>query len=212
MKKYKAVFFDFDGVIGKTMEDNYRAWKYALSKYNIPIDKTEYFLLEGMNAKKIAGHFLKNNHKNNVMVEELVKSKEKHYAKNNSFKLYPGVKRIILFLKKKGCLLGLVSGGSYERISSSLKAELLNCFDVVIAGDQIKKCKPDPEPYLTAAKKLFVKPLHCLAVENAPTGIASAKRAGMYCIAVCSTLDKKYLKKADKIIDKITELKKYVSK
>ena len=63
MKKYKAVFFDFDGVIGKTMEDNYRAWKYAFSRYNIPVNKTEYFLLEGMSVKKIAEHFLKNNHK-----------------------------------------------------------------------------------------------------------------------------------------------------
>ena len=75
MKKYKAVFFDFDGVIGKTMEDNYRAWKYAFCKYNIPVDKTEYFLMEGMSAKKIAEHFLKNNRKNNVMVEKLEKSK-----------------------------------------------------------------------------------------------------------------------------------------
>lgn len=48
VKKYKAILFDFDGVIGKTMEDNYRAWEYAFSKYSIKIDKTEYFLLEGM--------------------------------------------------------------------------------------------------------------------------------------------------------------------
>lgn len=207
MKKYKAVFFDFDGVIGKTMEDNYRAWKCAFSKYNIPVNKTEYFLLEGMSAKKIAEHFLKNNRGNNVMAEELVKLKEEHYAKNNSFKLYPGAKQIIPLLKKKGCLLGLVSGGSYERISNSLKTELLKCFDVVITGDKIKKCKPEPEPYLTAAKKLSVKPSHCLAVENAPLGVESAKRAGMYCTAVCSTLDEKYLKKADVVIDKLTKLK-----
>jgi len=212
MKKYKAILFDYDGVIGKTMEDNYHAWKYAFSKYNIPVDKTEYFLLEGMSVKKIAKHFLKKNLKTNVIVRELVKSKEKYYAKNNSFKLYPGVKRLIPFLKKEGYLLGLVSGANYKRISGSLKTELLNCFDVVITGDKIKKCKPEPESYLLAPKKLFIKPSYCLAVENAPLGIESAKKAGMYCIAVCSTLDKKYLKRAEKIIDKIIELKKYVSK
>jgi len=208
MKKYKAVFFDFDGVIGRTMEDNYHAWKCAFSEYNIPVNKTEYFLLEGMSAKKIAEHFLKNNPENNAMVEELVKSKEKHYADNNSFKLYPGVKWIIPFLKKRGCLLGLVSGGSYERISNSLKTELLKCFDVVITGDKIKKCKPDPESYLTAAKILSVKPSQCLAIENAPLGVESAKRAGMHCVAVCSTLDKKYLKKANVIIDKLVNINK----
>ena len=43
MKKYKAILFDFDGVIGKTMEDNYQAWKNAFSMHNITIDKKEYF-------------------------------------------------------------------------------------------------------------------------------------------------------------------------
>lgn len=47
-------------------------------------------------------------------------------------------------------------------------------------------------------------------VENAPLGIESAKRAGMYCIAVCSTLDGKHLKKADKILKNINEVKNYL--
>ena len=43
MKKYKAILFDFDGVIGKTMNDNHRAWKNAFSLYEIIIEKNEYF-------------------------------------------------------------------------------------------------------------------------------------------------------------------------
>ena len=70
------------------------------------------------------------------------------------------------------------------------------------------RCKPNAEPYLTAAKKLLVRPSDCLAVENAPLGIKSVKRAGMYCAAISSTLDRKYLKKADNIIDKLVNIKK----
>ncbi|MEW6557331.1 MAG: HAD family phosphatase [Elusimicrobiota bacterium] len=205
-KKYKAVLFDFDGVIGKTMEDNYKAWNYAFSKYGIEIDKTEYFLLEGMSVEKIAEHFLRQNSKNLNLVSKIVKLKEKSYIQNNKFSLYPGVKHLIPKLKKNGYLLGLVSGGIFERIKKSLK-KFLKFFDVVITGDKIKKCKPNPIPYLTAVKKLKVEPSRCLVVENAPLGIESAKRAGIYCIAVCSTLNKKYLKKADKIINNLVELK-----
>lgn len=160
-----------------------------------------------MSAEKIAEYFLGKKSKNSAMINRLVKSKEKYYAKNNSFKLYAGIKQLLPYLKKKGYLLGLVSGANYERISDSLKTELLKYFDIVIAGNKIKECKPHPQPYLTAAQNFNLEPSQCLAVENAPLGIESAKRAGMQCVAVCSTLDRKYLKKADIIIDKLTELK-----
>ena len=42
---YKAVLVDFDGVIGKTMEDNYNAWAYALNTVGISMDKNDYFLI-----------------------------------------------------------------------------------------------------------------------------------------------------------------------
>lgn len=110
-------------------------------------------------------------------------------------------------LKKKGYLLGLVSGGSYIRLSKSLDGKFLNNFDVIITGDKVNNCKPHPEPYLSAAKALSVSPSDCVVVENAPVGIESAKKAGMYCLTICSTLNNKYLQKADKIIDKFIDLK-----
>lgn len=208
-KKFTAVLFDFDGVIGKTMGNNYRSWKYAFSKYDINIDKKEYFLLEGMTIKKIAEHFLRKNSKNIKAADVIAKVKDRHYIKNRSFSMYSGVKNLLSYLRNKGYILGMVSGGTYKRILKSLKSRFLKkYFDVVITGDDVAGCKPNPEPYLTAAKKLSVRPSYCVAVENAPLGIKSAKRAGMYCIAVSSTLNKKYLSKADKIINRISELSK----
>lgn len=207
-KKFIAILFDFDGVIGKTMDDNYRSWKYALSEYNITIAKSEYFLLEGMTTKKIAEHFLRKNLHNIKIAGKIAKLKDEYCIKNRSFSLYNGGENLLPYLKKRGYLLGLVSGGTYKRISKSLKNKFLKYFDVVITGDNVTRCKPHPEPYLTAAKKLLVKPSDCLAVENAPLGVESAKRAGMQCIAICSTLNKKYLLTADKIINSIIKLSK----
>lgn len=207
-KKFAAILFDFDGVIGKTMDDNYISWKHAFSKYGIHIDKNEFFLLEGMTTDKIAEHFLKKASGKINISGEVAKTKDEYYLRNRSFSVYNGIGNLLPYLKEKGYLLALVSGGTHKRISKSLKNKFLNYFDVVITGDDITRCKPHPEPYLTAAKKLSVKPSDCLAIENAPLGIESAKRAGMQCIAVCSTLNKKYLTKADKLINRITELSK----
>ncbi len=206
MKKYKAILFDFDGVIGKTMEDNYQAWKHAFLRYGIEINKNEYFLLEGLNTKKVVEYFLVD--KNEEIVNQIIDLKEAYYLSNNSFSLYKGTEVLINKLNKKGYLLGLVSGGSYTRLSKSLHEKFLNNFDVIITGDNVSNCKPHPESYLNAAKALSVNASDCLVIENAPVGIEAAKEAKMYCVAICSTLDKKYLKKADKIINKITELNK----
>jgi len=206
VKKYKAVLFDFDGVLGMTMEDNYHAWNRAFAEYGIDFDKNEYFLLEGLNTKKVAEHFSRNSRVSPEIINNIVILKEKYYVENNNFSLYEGVETTISRLKKGGYLLGLVSGASYVRISATLQKVFLGNFDVVLTGDKVNNCKPHHEPYLNAAKALSMKPSDCVVVENAPLGIESARAAGMYCIAVASTLEKKYLFKADIIINKLLEL------
>jgi len=206
--RFSAVFFDFDGVIGRTMEDNYRAWRYAFLKYGINISKHEYFLTEGMNTKKIASYFLGSVKRKKDKMRHIIELKEKHYLDNNKFSLYPGVNRVILKLKKKGYKLGLISGGSFPRISRTLGNKFLGYFDIIVTGDKIVNPKPHPEAYLKAANRLSIKPSECLVVENAPLGIASAKKAKMFCVALPTTLGRKFLLAADKIIRRFLSLEK----
>lgn len=206
MKKFKGILFDFDGVIGRTMEDNYTAWKNALSLFGIDITKEEYFLLEGINTLELAKRFLVKNEKDISQAAAIVTAKEDYYLKNNNFSLYDGVEETIHSLKKNDYLLAIVSAANFSRLSNTLYPALLKEFNTVITGDKIARGKPFPDPYLMAAKELGIEPSECLVVENAPVGIEAAKNAGMYCIAVTSTLDKKYLSKADKIIGNFSML------
>lgn len=57
-------------------------------------------------------------------------------------------------------------------------------FDVTIAGDEVPASKPDPAPYVLAAAKLGVEPTDCVAIEDSPTGTASAVAAGCVTIGV----------------------------
>lgn len=207
-KKYKAIFFDFDGVIGETMDDNYEAWKHAFSKYRIRIDKNKYFLLEGMNTKGVAEYFSAGNAFDSQTITEIVDRKETYYIENHRFRFYTGVITLIPEFKRRGYLAGLVSGAGYTRLLKIAGDKFLRQMDVIITGDRVNHCKPHPEPYLSAAKSLSLTPSECIVIENAPVGIASAKSAGMYCIAICSTLQKTYLQEADMIIDAFTDLEK----
>ena len=65
--------------------------------------------------------------------------------------------------------------------------DLLPHFDAVVTADDVIKGKPDPEPYLLAAERLGVAPERCLAFEDSPLGLTSARAAGMRVIAVAGT-------------------------
>jgi sugar-phosphatase len=59
--------------------------------------------------------------------------------------------------------------------------------DALVCGDDVTHGKPSPEPYLLGASRLGIPPERCIAVEDAPAGIASARAAGMRVIGVAST-------------------------
>ena len=206
LTKYKAVLFDFDGVLGKTMEDNYKAWAHSLAPYGIVVEREEYFLMEGAPPKKVAEIFLKKKHLSLEPINDIVRIKEEYYLKNRSFALYEGVQELIGNLKTNGLQLALVTGASHRRLMGTNIASFLNQFDVLVTGDQVSQGKPSPEPYLLGAQKLGKKISECLVIENAPMGIKSAKDAGMYCVAICSTLGKEHLAQADIILNTIGEL------
>ncbi len=205
MKRYHIICFDFDGVIGRTMEDNYRAWRRAFQPYHIALGQVEYFLLEGLNVQGVAHAVLKKHGLDPSLASPIVKAKEKFYREDNSFAFYDGVEELISRLTGN-FLLALVSGASSTRLRATVREDFLQQFQVIITGDAVTRHKPDPEPYLAVARELATPPAACLVVENAPLGIRAAKEAGMDCVAVTTTLEREYLTQADLIIDKITDL------
>jgi beta-phosphoglucomutase-like phosphatase (HAD superfamily) len=67
-------------------------------------------------------------------------------------------------------------------------------------------CKPRPDIYLHAAKKLGCAPAECIAIEDSAPGILAAKRAGMKCIGINTNRDITALKEADYIIESYSEV------
>lgn len=78
--------------------------------------------------------------------------------------------------------------------------------NILVTADDIKKGKPNPEPYLLAAKLLNINPENCIVIEDAPAGIEAAHAANIDVIAVASTHQTSDLNKADYIIKKLTDI------
>lgn len=94
--------------------------------------------------------------------------------------------------------------GTRGEVVSRIFKEGLNLpeadFDVVITAESVERKKPAPDPYLKAVEMLGLRREECLVIENAPAGITSAKRAGLRCLAITTSLPESYLKEADAVL------------
>jgi sugar-phosphatase len=87
-----------------------------------------------------------------------------------------------------------------------LRAAGLPIPDVLVSSDQVARGKPAPDPYLLAAERLGVDPAACLVLEDAPSGIAAGRAAGMTVWAVTTTHAAGELGAAHRIADGLPEL------
>lgn len=96
----------------------------------------------------------------------------------------PGALELLAQLRKHdvACALVTMSYSSLAHILDSLVPA--GTFTTIVTGDMVTNGKPHPEPYLTAASRLGVATSDCVAIEDSPTGIASAEAAGAHVIGV----------------------------
>lgn len=124
--------------------------------------------------------------------------------------VFEGIYECLDFLKNR-CLLGVVSGSDKAVVFELLERFFPNTFDAVVTGNDVKQGKPSPEPYLKVVEMLKIRKDECIVVENAPLGVESAKRAGLFCIAIPTYVEAQRLKKADLVLPNHAALKEYIA-
>lgn len=75
-----------------------------------------------------------------------------------------------------------------------------------VSGSEVKKKKPDPELFLTAARRMQLAPARCVVFEDAPSGVQAARAAGTRCIAVTNTVPAQELAAADLVCDSLARV------
>jgi beta-phosphoglucomutase len=203
-----GILFDLDGVIIDTLHYHFLAWKHMFEKYGGSVSEKTVLLHEGRNSREILPLLMREAGINIPEEEQVrfIEEKRAYYRSIVHVTQYPGAFEAINELKARGFKVALVTACALKNMQHSLNSEQQTHFDFIITGDEVPRAKPFPDPYLTAASQLKLEPWQCAVVENAPLGIESAKNAGMYCIAIETTLGKEYLQSADCILQNIGEL------
>ncbi|MGW2252532.1 HAD family hydrolase [Kitasatospora sp. NPDC001660] len=100
--------------------------------------------------------------------------------------LMPGAERLLNTLAAHGIPTALVSASHRHIIDIVLRSLGAEHFAFTVAGDEVPRTKPHPDPYLEAARRLGADPARCVVIEDAPTGVRAAEAAGCPVIAVPS--------------------------
>ena len=121
-------------------------------------------------------------------VETLFARRHQHFlyaCRTQPLELMSGVVEVVHALHDRGLTLAVTSSAVGDAIDEILRRfGIRDCFAMIIEGRDVKKGKPDPEPYLLTARRLNIAPANAIVFEDANVGVLAAKRAGMYCIAV----------------------------
>lgn len=101
----------------------------------------------------------------------------------------PGARELLAEMRRTGMRCALVTMSWRRFADAVIDALPEGSFDLTVTGDEVSRGKPHPEPYLVAAQRLGVDPRRCVAIEDSPTGAASATNAGCLVIGVPNVVE-----------------------
>ncbi len=194
----KAVIFDLDGVVADTEPIHRKSFNITLKQLgiNIPLKlyRERYVGLGSLSimedvfrmhhAKRSARFWV---NKRMKVFRELVRKE--------GVKPVKGFMKFNRLLNKIGMKKIIASGGYRKNVLVTLKCLKLDKDFQFISREDVEKRKPNPAAFLLAAKRLGVKPSECLVFEDSPYGVEAARRAGMKCVALTTSLDKSYFRR-----------------
>ncbi|MDQ0953881.1 sugar-phosphatase [Streptomyces phaeochromogenes] len=176
-----ALLFDNDGTLVSSLESVYRCWTRWAEEYGITAEEFARVELHGRPAAEIAADLLPADR-----VPEAVVRIEQLEVEDveGGVHLLPGTR----------ALLDSVPADRWAVVTSATRRLAEARLDeagirpkTLIAADDITRGKPDPEPFLLAARRLGVDPARCVVFEDAPAGLQAGRSAGMTTVALTTT-------------------------
>ena len=192
----QAVIFDMDGVICHTNPFHSKAFQAFFAKRNLNPTEDEYAKhMYGKSNKYIFSHFLGREIVGNEFAE-LEEEKEGLFRELYKDAINPifGFPTFLDALKGVGFKTGVATSAPYANLQLIMEnIGFRSKMESILASENVKKHKPDPEIYLISAANLNVSPSQCVVFEDSYSGVSAALNAGMRVVGVLSSHTKEEL-------------------
>lgn len=185
----KAVLFDMDGVLFDSMKNHTLAWYKAVTAVGIPCEREEFYHYEGATAKWTIDTLLRRAYGREATEEEVIQLydlKSKYFNELPEAVVMPRARILVQQVKEAGLTPVLVTGSGQRSLLGRLEREFPGIFapETMVTAFDVKRGKPDPEPYCKGLEKAGVASYEAMIVENAPLGVKAGVAAGIFTIAV----------------------------
>jgi sugar-phosphatase len=199
VRRVSAVLFDLDGVLVESREATERVWLDWASKNGIEEEELR-SAMHGVRSADVVRAL-----RPELDAEAESAEIERRQAVDvDGLRAIPGAAAVLRALK--GDRVAVVTSGTRPLALARLAAVGIGPAAVMVFAGDVARGKPDPEGYLTAARRLGADPAEALVVEDAPPGIEAGRAAGMATVAVPSTHAPAELARADVVLGSLEEL------
>ena len=192
-----ALLFDFNGTLSDDEHIQCEIYREIFAEAGKPLSETEYFAqLAGLSDPEIVRAWL--GEERPELVAERVSRFQARAADGST--VGRAARQAVRYAAKRA-QLAVVSGAARVEIETVLAAAgLAPLVSLVVAAEDVAVGKPDPAGYIRALELLERRPDEALAFEDSEAGVAAAKAADLYCIALEGTVDVDRLAAADEIV------------
>jgi HAD superfamily hydrolase (TIGR01509 family) len=205
---FAAVVLDFDGLIVDTETPIFEAWLGAYRRRGRSLGLEEWQHTLGTHGGFDPLAHLESLVPGLARQEVLDEVKASSARGCDSQPLLPGVADLLRDARSLGLGRAVASSSSRGWVDGWLERHgIRGLLDVVVARDDVRKVKPDPELFLLAAARLGVAPRACVAFEDSPHGMRAALTAGMCCVAVPNGLTRPLARpEVDLVVDSLADM------
>jgi len=198
----RAAIWDMDGVIADTAAFHLAAWQDVFCRRGVDYTAAAFRRHFGQRNDTIIRAAL-GEAVDELTIDEIAVEKETAFraAAAGKVKPFPGVLALLGAMREHAFRTAVGSSAPAENIR--LITDTLGItasFDTVVAGREVTEGKPSPQGFLLAAERLGAAPARCVVIEDAPAGVAAAKKAGMRCVAVTNSHPAAALAEADRVV------------
>jgi beta-phosphoglucomutase len=211
----RGVLFDMDGVLVDSEAFICRAAVMMFSELGTRVSPEDFLPFTGMGENRYLGGVAQ---KYNLEVN-IDKVKARTYEiydriASGNLEALDGVHEFIDRCRNKGLRLALATSADTVKMEINLREIGLTAdtFQSIVTGLDVVNKKPFPDIYLKAAENIGLKPLECLVVEDAVSGIRAGRAAGCRCLAVTTSFEESALHEADWICSSLLNVPEEVLK
>ena len=184
---FRACIFDMDGVLIDTEPVWRRVEREVFARVGVELSDEQLRESWGMRINEVVDHWYRSRPWNAVrphaVSSAIVKGMVEHVRSEGV--AMPGAIEAVAAVRDAGLRVAIASSSSRVLIDAVVeKLGIAAGIDAVCSADDERLGKPDPGVFVSAARALSVSPQECLAIEDSPFGVRSAKAAGCYCIAL----------------------------